>query len=103
MFGDKTNLDDWGFAGCPPGLLGEPLEKHGLAVAARSVEVCQTGTLLTGAKPVHDIQQRALDAFAAAHVVGQQPGARLEGVHRHRIRHGQAIILRPGPHRIDGR
>ena len=71
MFREKTNQGDGKFPGLLPRLLRQPSQKHGLAVAARPVQVCQTGTMLTGAKPVHDIQQRALDALAVAHVAGQ--------------------------------
>ena len=56
VFGEKPNLGDGKLTAILFRLIGQPSQKHGLAIAARPVKVCQTGTLLTGAKPVHDIQ-----------------------------------------------
>ena len=56
VFGEKPNLGDGKLTAIPSRLIGQPSQKHGLAIAARPVEVCETEALLTGAKPVHDIQ-----------------------------------------------
>ena len=92
VFGEEANLDNGVGSALLLDLIGQPLEKHGLAVAPGSVEVGQTEVRFAGVKPVHDVDQWTLDRRTVAHVAGPPSGTWPEGIHRHRVRHGSGII-----------